>query len=73
MTRWNRDEDEHYVLDDAKAVAESQSKLALRVKTREKGEFWVPKSVIHDDSEVYEKGHEGKLCIQLWWCEKQGW
>jgi len=35
--------------------------------------FWVPKSVLHDDSEVYGKGHEGKLVVQRWFGEKEGW
>ena len=34
--------------------------------------IWVPKSVIHDDSEVYELGHEGKLVVQEWFAEKEG-
>lgn len=34
---------------------------------------WVPHSVIHDDSEVYEKGHKGKLVLKYWWAEKNGW
>lgn len=33
--------------------------------------FWVPKSVIHDDSEVYEKGGEGKLVVKTWWAQKE--
>lgn len=32
--------------------------------------FYVPKSVIHDDSEVYAKGHEGKLVVKNWWANK---
>lgn len=39
--------------------------------TRGKGELWIPKSVLHDDSEVYEGGDSGKLIVQTWWAEKQ--
>ena len=35
-------------------------------------EFWIPKSVIHEDSEVYEEGTEGSLIIKRWWAEKNG-
>jgi hypothetical protein len=35
-------------------------------------EVWVPKSVIHDDSEVYTKNTEGDLIIERWWAEKEG-
>lgn len=32
---------------------------------------WVPKSVIHDDSEVWEVGQEeGEIVVQKWWAEK---
>lgn len=37
------------------------------------GEVWIPKSVIHDDSEVYEEGHAGKLVVKRWWAEQRGW
>lgn len=33
---------------------------------------WIPKSVVHDDSEVYAKGHDGKLVIQEWFASKEG-
>lgn len=33
---------------------------------------WVPFSVIHDDSEVYEPGDHGKLILKGWWALKQG-
>lgn len=29
-------------------------------------EHWIPRSQIDDDSEVYEKGHEGTLVITEW-------
>jgi|WetSurMetagenome_2_1015567.scaffolds.fasta_scaffold196191_3 hypothetical protein len=31
----------------------------------------IPKSTIHDDSEVYEKGHTGKLIIPKWLAENE--
>lgn len=37
-------------------------------------EVWVPKSVIHDDSEVFDadKNAEGALVLLEWWCDRQG-
>jgi hypothetical protein len=35
--------------------------------------FWVPQSVIHDDSEVHSRGTEGKLIVMHWFAEEQGW
>jgi hypothetical protein len=46
---------------------------ALLIHPDEGGDFWVPKSVVHDDSEVYEEGHEGVLVVQQWFAEKEGW
>lgn len=36
-------------------------------------EFWLPKSTVHDDSEVYSVGDEGKLIVVRWMAEKKGW
>jgi hypothetical protein len=34
--------------------------------------FWVPKSVVHEDSEVSGRGDEGELFVKTWWAEKNG-
>lgn len=31
---------------------------------------WVPKSVLHDDSEVFSKGDIGKVVVEAWWGEQ---
>lgn len=46
---------------------------ALLVKTVSGKEFWVPQSVIHEDSEVYKEGTKGKLIVHKWWARKGGW
>lgn len=38
-------------------------------------EIWVPKSLLHDDSEIdedSEKDDEGTLVVPLWWAEQEG-
>jgi hypothetical protein len=35
-------------------------------------EIWVPKSVIHEDSEVHDTGDAGDLIVQRWWAEANG-
>jgi hypothetical protein len=35
-------------------------------------EIWIPKSQIHDDSEVYEDGGEGDLVINEWLAIEKG-
>ena len=34
-------------------------------------EKWVPKSVIHDDSEIWKAGQAGRLVVLGWWAEKE--
>lgn len=46
---------------------------ALLVKTSSGKEMWVPHSVIHEDSEVYEMGTSGKLIVFEWFANKEGW
>lgn len=36
-------------------------------------EDWIPKSVIHEGSEVWELGQQGDLVVMEWFAEKQGW
>jgi len=33
--------------------------------------YWIPKKLIHDDSEVYEEGTSGNLIIPEWFAEKE--
>ena len=35
-------------------------------------QYWIPKSQIHDDSEVYEAGTDGTLIIPRWLAEEKG-
>lgn len=45
---------------------------ALLVQDEEGEEMWVPKSVIHDDSEVFKADQQGDLIVKVWWAEKEG-
>jgi len=44
---------------------------ALLVMLADGEEKWIPKSVIHDDSEVYEPHDEGELVVKAWFAEKE--
>ena len=52
-------------------TAKHETDLALLVDI-DGEEHWVPKSQIHDDSEIYEKGHTGQLITTRWWAKKVG-
>ena len=50
------------------------SPLALLVELEEVGvQLWIPRSVIHENSEVFEESgpaSEGELVVLEWWAEK---
>lgn len=38
------------------------------------GAVWVPKSAVHDNSEVWKRGQEpGALVVKPWFAKKKGW
>lgn len=56
-----------------------QTDLAILVRLLDGKRFaqttmWVPKSVLHDDSEVYDApGTSGKLVVKARWAEEKGY
>ncbi len=64
-----RDED-GVVVGIATVVKDSDKAVLVRL---EDGEVWVPKSQIHDDSEVWKSDQTGTLIVTRWFAEKQGW
>jgi len=49
------------------------TKLAILVVMSNGDEVWMPRSVIHDNSEVYDDGHDGKIIVHEWWAEERGY
>jgi hypothetical protein len=68
-----------YDVEDAVAIHDSRpgepDEGALLVRAPDFGgeDIWIAKSQITEDSEVYEKGHEGTLIITEWLARKKGW
>ena len=56
-------------LDDA--TVEAETDLALLCNINEKT-HWIPKSVVHEDSEVSSEGDTGTIVIMRWFAEKEG-
>lgn len=56
---------------DLVVVCVAETTKAIKVYDGTK-EFWVPKSVVHEDSEVWKTGQEGTLIVAEWWAEKEG-
>lgn len=46
---------------------------ALLVELEDGSEVWIPRSVVHDDSEVYDDGEasEGEVVVKRWFAEKE--
>jgi len=61
--------DEDVVRVDARIIRATE-KAVLAVIDDE--EVWIPQSVIHDDSDVWQEGDDGELVIQGWWARKTG-
>lgn len=58
----------------ATAVRETEAALLCRFidnADHTDEEHWIPKSCIHDDSEVYARGHYGKLVVKAWFARKE--
>ena len=72
----NRDQHRAQNVDDvvrfADCTAVHATAKALLVDVPDLGELWVPQSVIDDESEVFEAGHEGELILKEWWANKEG-
>lgn len=53
-------------------VVKHETDKALLVRMEDQTERWIPKSQIHDDSDVYRKNQDGELKVTKWFAEKEG-
>jgi len=74
MVDYNRDEDKredgNELVEFPDSVCVGESQLAIRVMIDGHG-YWIPKSLIHDDSEVYKRDTNGVLIIPRWLAEEK--
>jgi hypothetical protein len=47
--------------------------LSILVRDQDGKEFFVPRSVLADDSQVKGEGDDGILAVRSWFAEKEGW
>ena len=66
--------DDKFEIDDVTVVFETDKALRVEAPVFDEPQ-WIPKSQIHDDSEVYDQGEnsEGTLIVKLWFAEKREW
>ena len=50
----------------------TETDKALLVRFKDSTEKWIPKSVIHVDSDVFEADSEGTLIVKRWFAEREG-
>jgi len=64
------------VIDRAECIAETGIAMLVRCMRPNRliMTVWIPKSVVHDDSEVFDSKHNarGKLVLQAWWADQEG-
>lgn len=58
-------------LGSGKSLRVSKTGLALEVKFADCTR-WIPLSVIHDDSEVWQMGQEGNVVVSHSWADSKG-
>jgi hypothetical protein len=69
MPRTNDSGSEGHAMGLGKCSSDTEKALLVVIDGKN---IWVPKSVVHDDSEVYKVGDEGELLVKRWWAEKNG-
>lgn len=75
MTRMRPPPNDHATsLGTAKAIHDTGKALRVRLEDHEDRELWIPHSVIHEDSEVFDgdDNAEGELFVKNWFAEKEG-
>lgn len=64
-----RDDADDVVVVRAVCIRQTDRAILVRIGPRE---LWVPQSQVHDDSEVYQLGDDGKLVVKAWFARKEG-
>jgi len=63
---------ESYAMGQGTPLRDSGRAILFRVDGY--GEIWVPKSQIHDESEIWKLDQEpGELVVTEWWAGTKGW
>lgn len=59
-------------LGDGKVVRATAKALLVQLETGD--EVWIPRSVLHDNSEVYDdaENREGEVVVKQWFADREG-
>lgn len=69
MPRQNDVGNEAHAMGQGKCTRDTERAILVVIDDRS---IWIPKSCVHDDSEVWEPGQEGEVVTKRWWAEKNG-
>lgn len=61
-----------FYLDDCTIVRETDKAILVRIGDQDDNEVWIPKSQIHDDSDIWKEGESGRLIITEWIAKQKG-
>ena len=67
----NEDPERTATFEAVEVLRDSGKAILVRIPELHNTDKWIPKSVIHDDSEVYKAGTTGCLIVQRWFAEKE--
>ena len=71
MNRWKAIIMGDWTVEIDDVTVEAETDLALLCSVEDK-KHWIPKSVVHEDSEVQSEGDSGTIVIMRWFAEEQG-
>ena len=73
---WQR-EGETFTIEDAYVIQETTKAILVEAESLFDEPEWIPKKVIHEDSEVWEDSEDGRgpgdLLVQRWFALKEEW
>ena len=54
-------------------IKETEKAICVEAHEVEPGLTWIPKSQIHDNSEVWKSDQNGELLVSDWFADQRGW
>lgn len=64
-------DDEGHCVGFATVVHTTESAIKVDIGTDECE--WLPRSQLHDNNEIWERGDEGELWVKTWIAKEKGW
>lgn len=69
MTRFDDDGRDPVTIAGAVCVVQREQAIQVLIEGER---HWIPQSVVHEDSEVWQHGQTGKLIVHKWFARREG-